>query len=390
MNDTLGHPAGDELLVGVADRLSATVGPRDLAVRLGGDEFAVVVVDVEGVPAARMLAERVLEALRTPLTLSTCRVAVRASIGIAMADETAVTVDDLVSRADVAMYRAKEKGKNRCVVFEELMQIEVLARHHLRADLEQAVEQRAFEVHYQPIVALQTGQVTSAEALIRWTHDIRGAVPPDEFIPLAEETGLIVPLGRFVLDEACRQLKAWGSTFPTLHMSVNVSARQLQDPDVVASFAEIFARHRIDPTSIALEVTERVMVEDEVALGALRDLHRLGVRISVDDFGTGYSSLSCLGELPIDVLKIAKPFVDKLARTGDDRALAITIVNLAESLRLDTVAEGIERPDQAEALRRAGCRHGQGYLFSRAMPPDLFVQRLTPGVVGGLRLSAIA
>ena len=378
VNDTLGHPAGDQLLIGVAGRLAGCLRPGDTPARLGGDEFAVMLGCVESSDQAVCIADRILEALRSPFTVCGCEVTVRASIGVVVDNPGVATVDDLLSSADLAMYRAKAQGKNRCVVFEPLMQVEVLARHQLRSDLERALRDGNLEVHYQPIVSLQTGEVTAAEALVRWTHGVRGPVGPDEFIPLAEETGLVVPLGYFVLDQACGQLARWSAQLPRLQLSVNLSGRQLQAPGVVAEVARIVALHAIDPRRITLEVTEHVMVNDGVALAALEELRNLGVLIAVDDFGTGYSSLSCLGELPIDILKIAKPFVDRLARSDDDRALAMTIVGLAGSLRLDTVAEGIERPDQAEALRDGGCTGGQGFLFSRAVPAAEFLERATP------------
>jgi EAL domain-containing protein (putative c-di-GMP-specific phosphodiesterase class I) len=251
-----------------------------------------------------------------------------------------------------------------------------MARHQLRLDLERALIERQLHLKYQPIVSLETGEVTGAEALVRWDHPTRGPIRPDEFIPLAEETGLIVPLGRFVLDEACRQLVAWRPFLPRLRMNVNVSPRQLQDPHILDDVVRIFADHGIDARQVTLEVTESVMVERDSALDTLRELRALGVQIAVDDFGTGYSSLSCLRDLPIDVLKIAKPFVDRLGRSDDDRALVTSVVGVAHSLRLGTVAEGIERPDQADALRRAGCRGGQGFLFSRALPPAEFLARV--------------
>ena len=377
VNDTLGHAAGDQLLVAIAQRLSECLSPADTVARLGGDEFAVLLDATATVDQATVVADRVLDVLGRPFRVANCDVALHASIGVVVDNLSATGVDDLLSSADIAMYRAKAQGKNRRVVFEPLMHAEVMARHQLRLDLERALIERQLHLRYQPIVSLDTGEVTGAEALVRWNHPTRGPIGPDEFIPLAEETGLIVPLGRFVLDEACRQLVAWRPSLPMLRLNVNVSPRQLQDPDILDDVVRIFADHRIDASQVTLEVTERVMVEGDSALDTLRELRALGVQIAVDDFGTGYSSLSCLRDLPIDVLKIAKPFVDRLGRTEDDRALVTSVVGVAHSLRLGTVAEGIERPDQAEMLRSAGCRGGQGFLFSRALLPAEFLARVS-------------
>ena len=377
VNDTIGHPAGDELLIRVARRLTASLRPEAAPARLGGDEFAIVLESIDGPDQAVAVAERLLDALRSPFTVSGCDVSIRASVGIVVDNAMVTTVDDLLGSADLAMYRAKALGKNRCVLFEPIMQVEVLARHQLRSDLDRAVRDAALEVVYQPIVSLQTWEVTAAEALVRWTHPRLGPVKPDDFIPLAEETGLVVPLGSFVLDQACGQLAHWSSRLPRLQISVNLSGRQLRAPEIVGEVARIVARHGIDPRRIILEVTERAMVDDAVALAALAELRRLGIQIAVDDFGTGYSSLSCLGELPIDIIKIAKPFIDRLVRSDGDRALAMTIVRLAASLGLDTVAEGIERTDQVDALRRGGCACGQGFLFSRGVAGAEFVERVT-------------
>jgi diguanylate cyclase (GGDEF)-like protein len=376
VNDTLGHPAGDELLVEIAGRLRGCVGPADLPARLGGDEFAVMFESIATADQATVVAERILNVLRAPFLLTSCDVTVQASVGMVIDNPSVRSADDLLSNADIAMYRAKAQGKNRSVVFQPLMHAQVMARHQLRIDLERALIERQLHVNYQPIVSLQTGDVTAAEALVRWNHPDRGPIRPDEFIPLAEETGLIVPLGRYVLDEACRQLSAWRTTLSRLQLSVNISARQLQHPGIVDDVMRILSDHGIDPARLTLEVTEHVMVDDERALAALRELRSLGLQIAVDDFGTGYSSLSCLRDLPIDTLKIAKPFVDRLGRADDDRALAMSVVSVARSLRLDTVAEGIERPDQAEVMRLAGCRGGQGFLFSRALSPEEFAARV--------------
>jgi diguanylate cyclase (GGDEF)-like protein len=376
VNDTLGHAAGDQLLIAIAERLCECLSPSDTAARLGGDEFAVMLDATATVDQATVVADRVLDVMRRPFRVADCDVTVRASIGVVVDNLSVTGVDDLLSSADIAMYRAKAQGKDRRVVFEPLMHAEVMARHQLRLDLERALIERQLHLQYQPIVSLESGEVTGAEALVRWNHPTRGPIRPDEFIPLAEETGLIVPLGRFVLDEACRQLVAWRPFLPRLRLNVNVSPRQLQDPGILDDVVRIFADHGIDARQVTLEVTESVMVEGDSALDTLRALRALGVQIAVDDFGTGYSSLSCLRDLPIDVLKIAKPFVDRLGRTDDDRALVTSVVGVAHSLRLGTVAEGIERPDQAEALRVAGCRGGQGFLFSRALPPAEFLARV--------------
>ena len=375
INDTLGHPAGDRLLIDIADRLVCCLRPDDTAARLGGDEFALLLRTAGSAEHAVAVGDRILERLRRPFTVEVDDVTVRASLGIVVDDPSVAGVDDLLSRADIAMYRAKARGKDRCVVFEPIMHIEVLARHQLRVDLERALAEGQLRVHYQPIVALPSGEVTAAEALVRWVHPTRGIIQPDDFIPVAEESGLIVPLGRFVLDEGCRQLAAWRHTLPALRLCVNVSARELREPGVADGVVDICTRHGIDTTRLTFEVPEHVMVSDDRAVDALRELRALGARIAIDDFGTGYSCLSCLPDLPIDTLKIAKPFVDRLARSEHDRALATSVVGLARGLRLDTVVEGIERLDQAELMREAGCRSGQGFLFSGAVPAAEFLAR---------------
>ncbi len=389
VNDTLGHAAGDELLIAIAGRLCDCLSSNDTVARLGGDEFAVLLDVVDSVERAAAVADRVLHSLQRPFRVANCDVTVHASIGVVVDNGIATGVDDLLSCADIAMYRAKSQGKNRHVIFEPLMHAEVMARHQLRLDLERAIAGNQLHVVYQPIVSLENGEVTGAEALVRWNHPTRGPIGPDEFIPLAEETGLVVPLGRFVLSQACAQMVAWRPVLPALRLSVNISPRQLQDPELLADVQRIFEEHGVDARDMTLEVTERVMVEGESALVTLRELRSLGIQIAVDDFGTGYSSLSCLRDLPIDVLKIAKPFVDRLGRDDDDRALVASVLGVARSLRLGTVAEGIERPDQAEMLRDAGCRGGQGFLYSRPLLPTDFLARVR-GPAAPLPMLAIA
>jgi diguanylate cyclase (GGDEF)-like protein len=372
VNDSLGHAAGDELLVAVARRIDASLRSADTAARLGGDEFAVLLEDLGDVEEAVLVAERITDAFAEPVVVHGREVFVKASVGIAVGRAGA---SELLRQADVAMYRAKAEGKGRHRVFEESMQAEVVERLELEAELQHAIERDEIEVHYQPVIALDGQTLAGFEALARWTHPTRGLVPPPQFIPLAEDNGSIVALGRQILRTACRQAARWLNEFPSAQtriMSVNLSGRQLEDPNIVADVAAALADSGLPAGALVLEITETVLMRDtEATMARLTALKALGVRLAVDDFGTGYSSLRYLRRFPIDILKMAKPFVDGLD-PGDDegRALARAIVDLATSLKLACIAEGIEAPAQADVLHELGCDLGQGFHFARPMAPD--------------------
>ncbi len=310
VNDSLGHSAGDELLCAVGERVAGCMRAADTAARLGGDEFAVLLEDLTSSTEAVRVAQRIIEALRAPVEVAGREVFASTSIGIATGDRHA---GDLLRQADVAMYRAKAEGKGRYALFEAGMQAEVLERLDLEADLQRAEERGELELHYQPIMALATGQVAGVEALLRWRHPGRGWSGPISFIPLAEETGLIHPIGRFVVREACRQAASWRADggLAGLTMNVNISGRQLEDPALLDVVAGALRETGLDPGALVLEITETVLMEDtEATIERLRTLRALGVRLAVDDFGTGYSSLRYLNRFPVDILKMAKPFVD--------------------------------------------------------------------------------
>ena len=379
VNDSYGHVVGDELLIAVARRLQGCLRQAETAARLGGDEFAVLLEEDEGQRGAPRVAKHILQTLREPFVLHGKDVFISASIGIASAVSS--TAEELLRDADVAMYRAKAQGKSCYRVFEPGMHAEVVERLELEADLQRALERGGLEVHYQPIVELAGGRIVGVEALVRLRHPERGLVPPGVFIPLAEETGLILPIGRFVLREACRQVAIWQAeaapSSPPLSLSVNLSGRQLQQPGTAAEVADAVEAAGLAPGSLTLELTETVLMQDtETAVVRLEELRRLNVRLAIDDFGTGYSSLRYLQQLPIDVLKVAKPFVDGLGSGADEGAVAGAIVDLARALELDTVAEGIEHEQQARRLLELGCQLGQGFHFARPMDADALAKLL--------------
>ena len=356
VNDSLGHAAGDRLLGICGERLRNALRAGDTVARLGGDEFAILALNVSDVDA---LVARLFDVLAAPVMLEGKRLHLRASIGIASTE----TGDDLLRNADLAMYAAKAAGTNRFAVFTDDMHVNAVERLDRREQLERAIENEELILHYQPIVDLDLGRVAGFEALVRWQHPSRGFLGPGEFIPLAEETGLIVPLGRWVLREAVRQAALWAGA---PYLSVNVASAQLEQVGFVDEVASALADGGLEPSRLMLEVTESSLVGDAEA-ERLQALRRLGVRLAIDDFGTGYSSLSYLRRFPMDVLKIDRSFTRDAC---DDNALLQAIVAMGESLGLVLIPEGIEEPEQADALRALGCRLGQGFLFGRPVPAD--------------------
>lgn len=383
VNDSLGHMCGDELLVAVAERLRLSLREADTAARMGGDEFAILVEDATGGSAPVQVGDRILEALRHPFEIQGQDVRIHGSIGIAINAHPGQTAHELLRHADVAMYAAKNQGKDRLTVFQTGLHHATIDRHQLKADMHAAFEGQQFSLVYQPIVDLESGAVTGAEALLRWRHPRRGQIGPTEFIPLAEENGLIVQIGRWVLIEACREAQAWqGLSAAQLTISVNLSGRQLEEPSLVEDVASALAQAGLDPKLLTLEITESVLLRDvDVVIARLKALKQLGVRLSIDDFGTGYSSLSYLRQLPVDELKIDRSFVAGADGGKGGLALVRSIVSLSQTMGLDTVAEGIEGVSQLDGLRSVGARLGQGYLFARPMESRAIHELLAGGAV---------
>ncbi|HEY2603562.1 MAG TPA: EAL domain-containing protein [Thermoleophilaceae bacterium] len=379
VNDSLGHAAGDQVLLDVAKRLEECVRASDTAARFGGDEFAILLEDVKSVQEAADAADRILEALNTPVRLAQKEIAVRASLGIAVAEDPSADADELIRNADAAMYIAKREGKGGWRLFEPTMHEVVLARLELRADLQRAIVNNEFELHYQPVVRLHDGSVRGVEALLRWRHPERGRVAPDQFIPFAEETGLIIPIGRWVLREGCRNGVLLQQAFPVepaMTMSINLSVKQLQHSDIVADVRDALEESGLAPECLTLEITETVMMADaDLAVSRLTELKALGVRLAMDDFGTGYSSLSYLSRFPVDILKMDRSFLREGA-TPEQSGLASAVVALGQTLQLEVVAEGIEQHDQWTSLRDLGCDHGQGFYFARPMDVDSALEYL--------------
>ena len=367
VNDTLGHSAGDDLLVMVSNRLRAVVRPSDTVARFGGDEFAVLVEDLPDSDYETELAQRINDIMREPFELDSERVHVAASVGIARVDAHSHSAEQLLRNADLAMYQAKSIGAGGYAVYHPGLHEGLVERVRLEADLRTALDSGQFIVHYQPMMSMRTGQITGVEALLRWQHPERGTIPPTEFIPMAESTGLIRPLGLWVLREACNQTMRWQRSLPDmgpLKVSVNVSARQLQQEDLADRVEEVLLETGLPAALLTLEMTESVLIDNrEETLATLGRLRDMGVRLAIDDFGTGYSSLSYLHQFRVDVLKIDRSFVERLSN-GGDAALVSTILRLGQTMHLETVAEGIENPQEMLMLRRQGCTTGQGFHFS--------------------------
>ncbi len=372
INDSLGHHLGDRLLVGVSRRLSNSLRPRDSAARFGGDEFTILLTNLWDAGGAVRVTKRLLETLHEPFAVGNHEVAVSASVGIALGNGDTAGPSDLLRNADTALYQAKGT-KGRYEVFRPKMHIQNLKRLKLEEDLRRAIEGGGgFEVHYQPQVTLDTSTIAEMEALVRWVHPRRGLVMPSEFIQVTEETGLIVPIGERVLEEACRQAREWrahNGRSPT--MCVNLSMRQLQDPDLVDKVEEALRRSALDANKLKLEITETAVMEDEQhVINVLRDLRSLGVRIALDDFGSGFSSLNYVKNLPVDGLKIDKSFIDGLGEGTVNDAIVRLIVDFAHTLGLEVTAEGVENERQVASLAAMRCDLAQGFYFSRPLSSE--------------------
>jgi diguanylate cyclase (GGDEF)-like protein/PAS domain S-box-containing protein len=377
VNDSLGHEAGDQMLEAVARRLLEHTRPSDTVARLGGDEFGILLEEIDGALGAARIATRVLGGFEEPLGVGNRALFVRASIGIATNSSPDDTAELLLRNADVAMYTAKARGKGRFEHFEHRMHAALVDRLALEHDLHSAVENEEFELHYQPVLSLESGGVSAVEALIRWQHPERGRIQPLEFIQLAEQTGLIVPIGRWVLNAACRQAVEWRDRLqrrrpPT--MMVNVSAKQLQDRHLVDDVAAALAGSGLEPGDLLLEVTESELLDDDAALDTMQRIRGLGVRLGIDDFGTKYSSLSYLRRLPVDVVKIDREFIRGVDRGSPEGAVVDAIVGICRAMRLTPIAEGVEEPAQEQELRRMGCPLAQGYLFARPAPATVVLE----------------
>ncbi|HXI81195.1 MAG TPA: EAL domain-containing protein [Verrucomicrobiae bacterium] len=376
VNDSLGHVAGDRLLVAVADRVRNCVRSGDVAARLGGDEFAILLDDVADLNRALAVCKRLLEALKVPVPIEGQELSISASIGIAAGRDELDRADDLLRNADVAMYMAKSQGKSQYAIFEPTMHAAIIERHALSSELSRGVGRGELLVYYQPIVTLDTGRTHGVEALVRWRHPTRGIVGPDEFIPLAEESGTILALGRWVLTEACREVASWRGSWPgaeDLVLTINLSAAQLQQADFVDDLQGILDETGFPASMLVLELTETAMFHDtQTTIARLQALRALGIRIAIDDFGTGYSSLGYLRRFQVDILKIARDFVGSADGGSDDWAFAHAIVALGRTLDLRIVAEGVEQDGQLQRLRQMGCEFGQGFLFARPVDGPAF------------------
>jgi diguanylate cyclase (GGDEF)-like protein len=384
VNDTLGHPAGDMLLVTVAERLLAVLRPEDTVARLGGDEFAVLLDAAKDLEDARGVADRITQAMLQPFYLAGVHTVMGASIGIAAADATA-SAEALLRDADIAMYAAKAQGKGRCAVYAAEFAAENLGRLRLKSDLSRALERGELSLKYQPLVDLDSGMMTGVEALLRWNHPFLGSIPRSTYIPIAETSGAILPIGRWVLAQSCMQAAGWQRLKPNgaaaVRLSVNVAGRQLTDPLLIPSVAGALADSGLPAELLTLEITESVLLDDEATLAPLLELKALGVHLAIDDFGTGHSALSRLRRYPIDTLKIDQSFVNALTPEAPvPDVLITTILALGQGLSLKVIAEGVETDNQLSALRTLGCREAQGFLFARPAEPDVITELINAGI----------
>jgi diguanylate cyclase (GGDEF)-like protein len=387
VNDSIGHHGGDGMLVAVSERLAAALRPEDTVARMGGDEFAILLEGLSSDDDARIVAERIQLALSRPIDLGGYEVFTSASIGIVLSSSSSLATEHpehLLRNADMAMYRAKTAGPAGHALFDRAMHRDALARLQLETDLRHALERGEFRLVYQPVISLRTGRIAGAEALLRWQHPERGIVPPSDFIPLAEDTGLIVPIGEWVLREACRQVQHWQSPVDEapLTLAVNLSIKQFAKPGLDDRLAEVLSETGLESARLALEVTESIVIDQpEATTQLLTSLKRLGVKVHMDDFGTGYSSLSYLHQLPLDGLKVDRAFVSRMDHDERSRQLVSTVLQLARSIGLTAVAEGVTTNAQLAELRRLDCDFGQGYLFSTPLDPDAMGALIASGPV---------
>jgi diguanylate cyclase (GGDEF)-like protein/PAS domain S-box-containing protein len=374
INDSLGHVAGDRLLISFSERLQSCLRSSDTAARLSGDEFAVLIEDSKNNETAGLIANKLHDILRLPIVIDGKEVFVSLSIGIAVTKTGDENPEELLRNADVAMYMAKRQGKGRHVIFQTEMHEALMQRIEIEENLRLGIEKEEFSLHYQPIVELTSTRIVGMESLVRWNHPKKGLISPAQFIPIAEDTNLIIPLGTWILEEACRQAQKWQNQYddrPHLSIAVNLSIRQFQQKDLVETVANALTKSGLPSQRLVLEITENHMLQDtETTIKKLHELKELGVRLAIDDFGTGYSSLSYLQRFPVDIIKIDKSFIDKINHGQEGMALARAIIMMSESLGLRTVAEGIEEAEQAETLRHLGCVYGQGYYFSRPLSKE--------------------
>jgi diguanylate cyclase (GGDEF)-like protein len=374
VNDSLSHEAGDQLLIQTAKRLMGCIRPEDTVARLGGDEFVVLFEDIPSVHEGLRVADRIVQSHTQPYKVAGEEVFLTCSMGIALSNSGDTLPSDLIRDAEVAMYRAKTRGGRGLEVFDPSMNAQALARLKLEGDLRRGLERSEFVLHFQPVVGLTTRLIEGWEALVRWQHPERGLVSPLEFIPLAEETGFIEPLGKWILEEACRQAGAWARAFPSQPpriMNVNVSGRQFGQPHLVEDVTNALAQSGLDPHCLKLELTETVMMRDpEASLEAMKVFRSMNIQLVVDDFGTGYSSLNYLKQFPVDTVKIDKSFVDGLGHDRQSTALVAAVISLAGALGMKVTAEGIETAEQMACLQELKCDQGQGYLFSRPLPAE--------------------
>ena len=383
INDSLGHGVGDKLLKSIAGRLVTCVRDSDTVSRQGGDEFVVLLSEAEQWEDAVVVARRILDSVAEPHSIDHHEPHVTTSIGVSVFPDDGGDAETLIKNADTAMYQAKENGRQSFQFFKPAMNVRAVERQSIEEGLRRALERREFVLHYQPKINLRTGVITGAEALIRWTHPVRGIVSPGQFIPIAEESGLIRPIGQWVLREACLQARAWvDAGLPPISMAVNVSAVELRGEGFLDKCLATLRETGMDPSSLELELTESVLLTHaEPAAEILQTLREHGVSAAIDDFGTGYSSLSYLSRFPIDALKIDRSFVSQItAAGGQDSTIVTAVISLAQSLDLRVVAEGVETPEQLEFLRAYDCDEAQGFLFSRPVPSDQFAHLLRSGI----------